>query len=355
MSRGDRLRLAFMALHPDRGRALLERHGTAANVLRLAERGKLDRIDAGRVLDLEECESAMDRAGCRAIVRGDADYPEVLGDLGDPPEVLFVRGNLPQAPGVAVIGTRRCTAYGRRLASRFGAAIAAAGWPLVSGLARGIDGAAHRGTIEAGGIGVVVLGSGSDVIYPRDHRDVHDALLATGGAAISEYPPGTTPNGWRFPPRNRIISGLSAAVVVVEAAVTGGALITATRAGEQGRVLFAVPGDVDRPASVGCNLLIRDGAVPVLGPEDLIEALSLVLGPPSAPPVRSMAASPDGVDGDVLQAADRSASPDDIAARLGIPIHEVLAAIGRLEIGGHAVVRGGFLEPPGGGSRVAER
>lgn len=350
MNRSDRLRLAFLALHPDQGRALVERHGSAGEVLALAERGKLDRIDPGRVPDLEACESAMDRAGCRAIMLGDADYPPTLGDLGDPPEVLFVRGALPRVPGVAVVGTRRCTAYGRRLATRFGAAIAGAGWPLVSGLARGIDGAAHRGTIDAGGIGVAVLGSGSDVVYPRDHRDIHDALLATGGAVISEYPPGTTPNGWRFPPRNRIISGLSAAVVVVEAAVTGGALVTADRAGEQGRVLFAVPGDVDRPASVGCNLLIRDGAIPVLGPEDLLEGLSLVLGPPRNPgPQRVSARVPVGIDGDVLRAAMPEASPDDIAARLALPIEEVLAAIARLEMGGLVAVSQGVVRVFGSG------
>ena len=345
MSRSDRLRFAFLALHPDQGRGLLERHGSAGEVLGLASRGQVDRIDRGRVLDLEACESAMDRAGCRAVMRGDAEYPTALDDLGDPPDVLFVRGTLPDSVGVAVVGTRKYTSYGRRLAFGFGAAIATAGWPLVSGLARGIDGAAHRGMIDAGGIGVAVLGSGSDVVYPPDHRDIHDALLASGGAVISEYPPGTAPNGWRFPPRNRIISGLSAAVVVVEAAITGGALVTASRAGEQGRVLFAVPGDVDRPASVGCNLLIRDGAIPILGADDLVEGLSLVLGPPSAPVDRPGFAPLEGVDGDVLRAASPAASPDDIAARLALPIVEVLAAIGRLEIGGHAVVRAGLVEP----------
>lgn len=343
MSRDDRLMLAFLALHPERARQLVERHGSARAVLRLAGRGRIDAIDRGRVLDLDACSAAMDRAGCRAVMQGDPGYPAMLSDLGDAPDILFVRGEIPGEPAVAVVGTRRCTSYGRRLASSFGNAIARAGWPLVSGLARGIDGAAHRGTIEAGGVGVAVLGCGSDVMYPPDHRDIHDALLATGGAVISEYPPGTRPNGWRFPPRNRIISGLSAAVVVVEAAITGGALVTASRAGEQGRVLFAVPGDVDRPASVGCNLLIRDGAIPVLGADDLLEGLSLVLGPPPSS-ARKAAGQPDGLGGRILEAASPSAAPDDIAERLGLPISEVLAAIARLELDGHLVVDGGFVQ-----------
>jgi DNA processing protein len=192
-----------------------------------------------------------------------------------------VRGALPSEPGVAVVGTRRATRYGLELARQMGGAIARAGWTVVSGLARGVDGAAHRGTLEAGGKGVAVLGSGIDVWYPPEHARLGEQLVTAGGAVISEYPPGSRPDAWRFPRRNRIISGLARAVVVVEAADKGGALITARLAAEQGREVFAVPGDVNRRTSVGTNLLIRDGAVPVLGADDLIEALSLVLGPPS--------------------------------------------------------------------------
>lgn len=344
MSREHRLELAFLGLHPARTASLVERHGSAGAVVRLARRGRLEGVDPGRVRGAADCRGALERAGCRAVFDGEPGYPAVLGDLGDPPDVLFVRGVLPETPGVAVVGTRRCTGYGRRLAAACGRAIAAAGWPLVSGLARGIDGAAHRGTIEACGVGVVVLGSGSDVVYPAEHRDLHDALLATGGGVITEYPPGTRPNGWRFPPRNRIISGLSAAVVVVEAAVTGGALVTAMRAGEQGRVLFAVPGDVDREASVGCNLLIRDGAIPVLGADDLVEGLSLVLGPPLRTIRQEVVAdAPDGVDRAVLAAARQPVAPDDLAAALGLPVPTVLAAVARLELGGRLSADEGLL------------
>jgi DNA processing protein len=196
--------------------------------------------------------------------------------------MLFVRGQIPTLPTVAIVGTRRCTTYGRHLAFEYGGAVADAGWCVSSGLARGIDGAAHKGVTSAGGVGVAVLGCGVDVAYPAEHAALASALVSGGGGVITEYPPGSPPEPWRFPPRNRIISGMAAAVVVVEAAVTGGALITAGYALTQGRVVFAVPGDIRRASSAGCNLLIRDGAHPVLDPDDLIEELSLVLGQPVA-------------------------------------------------------------------------
>jgi DNA processing protein len=213
------------------------------------------------------------------LFRGTAAYPAVLGDRPGSPDVLFIRGRWPKQPAVAVVGTRRCTAYGRNLATAYGHAIAEAGWVLVSGLARGIDGAAHRGTVAAEGAGIAVLGCGLDIAYPREHAALRDQLIAGGGAVVSEYPPGTPPEAWRFPPRNRIISGASRAVVVVEAAIKGGALITAHTALDQGIPVFATPGDVGRASAAGCNQLIRDGAHPVLDPADLIAELELILGP----------------------------------------------------------------------------
>jgi DNA processing protein len=179
---------------------------------------------------------------------------------------------------VAIVGTRHCTEYGRRLAFELATACSEAGWVVVSGLARGIDGAAHRGALAASGPTVAVLGCGPDVPYPRQHVGLSRDIVDGGGAIITEYPPGASPLAWGFPPRNRIISALSVAVVVVESAATGGSLSTASRAVSQARTVFAVPGDIDREASVGCNLLIRDGAVPVLGAQDLVEGLSLVGG-----------------------------------------------------------------------------
>jgi DNA processing protein len=183
-------------------------------------------------------------------------------------------------PGVAVVGSRRATRYGIGLADGFGASIARAGWSTVSGLARGVDAAAHRGCLRSGGHAAAILGSGVDVCYPAENAVIYDAILANGGAVLSEYEPGTRPDRWRFPARNRIIAAIADAIVVVEAAVTGGALITARIGAEIGRPVFVVPGDVDRELSEGCNRLIKDGAHPVLGAHDLIEELSLVLGPP---------------------------------------------------------------------------
>lgn len=178
---------------------------------------------------------------------------------------------------------------------------------------------------------MAVLGSGVDVWYPREHADLGEALIAAGGAVISEYPPGTRPEAWRFPARNRIISGLSAAVVVVEAAEKGGALITARLAAEQGREIFAVPGDVDRRTSVGTNLLIRDGAVPVLGPDDLIEALSLVLG---TPPRAKEGAGPDlGLD-----IPGGAASVEEVVEANGGDVATVLSTLGRMEAEGRVKI-----------------
>jgi DNA processing protein len=276
-----RLRLAFAGLHPDRVRILVDRHGLRGT-LRGLQAGRLEtteRVRAAIAVPAEDRFEQLATAGIQPLFCGEDHYPQQLAALPDAPDVLFVRGRLPARPGVAVVGARRSTSYGRRIAERYGSAIAEAGWPLVSGLARGIDGAAHRGTTAAGGIGVAVLGSGVDVMYPREHDDLAHRLIECGGAVASESPPGTPPEGWRFPPRNRVISGLAGVVVIVEATVKGGALITAEAALRQDRAIFAVPGDVGRATSEGCNLLIRDGAYPVLDEKDLVESLELALGP----------------------------------------------------------------------------
>jgi len=273
------LRLLHAGLHPDRLRSLLAAAGSAERLLSRLRRGA-----AGpAVQDAVSVEAAarreqLARLGARLVLREDPGYPERLRSLPDAPPGLFVRGTLPTAPTFAVVGTRRCTAYGREIARSYGEAVAAAGWVLASGLARGIDGAAHRGTVSGAGRGVAVLGCGIDVRYPREHAGLAAALLDHGGGVVTEYPPGTAPEGWRFPPRNRIIAGMAIAVVVVEAGITGGALVTAGRALEYGIPVFAVPGDVDRASSRGCNLLIRDGAHPVLDAEDLVAELGLLLG-----------------------------------------------------------------------------
>lgn len=267
------------------------------------------------------------------LIRPDVDaYPIGLRDLEDPPPV-WIAGTVPALPAVAVVGTRRCTRYGLDLAEAFGGVIAGAGWTTVSGLARGIDAAAHRGCLRLSGGAVAVLGSGIDVCYPRENQPIYDEILGTGGAILSEYPPGTPPDRWRFPARNRLIAAISQAVVVVEAAATGGALITARLAAEMGRPVFVVPGDVDREMSEGCNRLIRDGAHPVLGSSDLVEELSLVLGPP--------ASLTDTTHGIPAQGVRLSDLPD----IWSLTITETLVKLGRLEVEGKVKRLGDYVVP----------
>ncbi len=246
-------------------------------VLRGRTKASVRVVDAVRIpADVRMAE--LEGLGVRFICQGDDGFPERLTRYSGSPRFLFLRGRLSMCPAIGIVGTRTCTTYGTDLAASYGAVAADAGWTVVSGLARGIDGAAHRGAAGVGGHCHAVLGSGVDVVYPRSNRDLYQSILDAGGAVSSEYPPGTSPEAWRFPTRNRIIAGLSDVLLVVEAGERGGALITARIALEYGVPVYAVPGDVDRPASIGTNLLIRDGAFPILGPDDLGQVLDL-LGP----------------------------------------------------------------------------
>jgi len=269
----------------------------------------------------------------RLVAPGADEYPVGLLDLEQPPP-LYVRGETTMAPAVAVVGTRRCTRYGLNLASAFGSALSETGWTTVSGLARGIDAAAHRGTLRGRGDAVAVLGSGVDVIYPAENTDLYHAILDGRGAVMSEYPPGTRPDRWRFPARNRIIAAIASAVVVVEAGEKGGALITARLAAELGRPVFVVPGDLDRPASMGCNRLIRDGAHPVLGVDDLIAELELVLGAPPRPPSRVSDAIP-----------ATGVAIDDLPGVWGCSPAEAFARLARMEVAGEARRAGDVVLP----------
>ena len=224
--------------------------------------------EQAKLLEDKDC-SGADRilADCQRLdldllTIQDAGYPNRLRNIYDPPCLLYVRGRLPafdDEASIAVVGTRDCTPYGVSCAEKLGYGLAAGGAVVVSGLARGVDSAALRGALRGGGAVTAVLGNGLDVIYPPENQYLYEDVAAAG-ALVSEYPPGTSPEAKHFPVRNRIMSGLCVATLVVEAPARSGALITAGTALEQGRDVFAVPGPIDAPASVGCNRLIRDGA-----------------------------------------------------------------------------------------------
>ena len=270
------------------------------------------------------------------VARGAADYPPLLAELHDPPTRLYLRGGpveILSRPAVAVVGARSCSAYGAQVARDLARALAAAGAVVVSGMARGIDGEAHRGALAAGGPTVAVLGCGIDCDYPRAHA-VLASRIAEGGAVVSEYPPGVEPAPWRFPARNRIVAGLAAATVVVEARERSGALITADFALELGREVFAVPGEITSGLSKGTNDLIRQGAIPLLAAQDVLE----VLGLESAPTAPRPNLSPEA--GAVLAVlADGAAALDEISQATGLGAPEVAVALTELELAG--LVEGG--------------
>ncbi|HSH31478.1 MAG TPA: DNA-processing protein DprA [Candidatus Saccharimonadales bacterium] len=205
----------------------------------------------------------------------DAVYPDQLREISSPPQQLFTLGSLPQGPFIAIVGTRRPTQYGRHMAYRLSSELAAAGVVIVSGLALGIDAVAHQAAVEAGGVTVAVLGCGLDAIYPSSNRTLARNILDANGTIISEYPKGTPPLRHHFPARNRIIAGLSCAVVIPEADASSGSLITANFALEQNRTVMAVPGNTTSLRSAGPNNLIKSGATPITGSSDILAALDL--------------------------------------------------------------------------------
>lgn len=243
---------------------LLLTDGVERSQLKLLENHDL--APADRIL--ADCQ----RLDIQLLTLSDAAYPGRLKNIYDPPALLYCKGRLPLLDDllcVAVVGTRDCTPYGVACAEKLGFGLASGGAAVVSGLAKGIDAAAIRGALRAGGVTVGVVGNGLDVYYPYESRYLYEDV-ASAGILLSEYPPGTEPASGHFPVRNRIISGLSLAALVVEAPEKSGALITAATALEQGRDVFAVPGPIDAPASVGCNCLIRDGAGLVSDASDIL-------------------------------------------------------------------------------------
>ena len=227
--------------------------------------------------EVEKILHRLEQLNVQVLTWDSPEYPALLSQIADPPPVLFVRGTLLPTDewAIAIVGSRKATVYGREVARRLAMDLAQNGMTVVSGLARGIDGVAHKSALEAGGRTIAVLGCGVDVIYPYEHRELAEKIMANG-AIISDYALGTQPEGPNFPPRNRIISGLSLGTVVVEAGLRSGALITSDFALDQGRDVFAVPGSILNPSSAGCNRLLRDGAAIVTEVRDIMETLQLV-------------------------------------------------------------------------------
>ncbi len=361
----DILRLSMVeGVGPHIRRRLLERFGSSTAVLRAAPSAlqevqgvgpKITRriVHAERDIDVDQVIALCQERNVTILTERHPTYPNVLRQIPDPPGVIFVRGELkPSDPlAIAIVGMRHASQYGRRQAERLAGSLARAGLTIVSGLARGIDAAAHRGALEAGGRTLAVLGSGVLNIYPPEHDTLTEEVIAQG-AVLSEAPPSASPQSGMFPQRNRLISGLSLGVIVVEAAERSGALITAGHATEQGREVFAVPGRVDSRTARGCHRLIRDGAKLVETADDVLEELG---------PLFEAAPLEDGqgevrhpaeltlneLEQRVLGAIDTEAtSIDTVVATTGLPVPRVLSTISVLEmrrlirrLSGNTVVR----------------
>ena len=228
--------------------------------------------------DLAREEERLAKAGATFITARDEGYPRLLREIHDPPIGLYRKGDyLFGQPCIAVVGSRRTTLYGQSVAKKLGADLARLGFCVVSGLARGIDTAAHEGALSAGGKTAAVLGCGIDIVYPPENLGLYRQISETG-AVLSEFPFGRKADKQTFPMRNRVVSGMCEAIVVVESDVSGGAMITARFAGEQGRLIYAVPGRIDQPSSAGCHQLIRDGATLFTGIDDILNELNYLDG-----------------------------------------------------------------------------
>lgn len=353
-------------------KSLLEHFGSARAALAASSRelcdvpgigAKLSRsiVESRQQIDVAAKLAEFAASGVDVVPESSAAYPAVLRSIHDPPGVLFIRGQILPSDGlaVAIVGTRHATQYGITQAERLASGLARAGYTIVSGLARGIDAVAHRSALKAGGRTLAVLGSGVLNIYPPEHAQLSDDVIAKG-ALLSESPPHSPPLPGAFPQRNRIVTGLSLGVIVVEAADRSGALISARLANEQGREVFAVPGRVDSRMSHGCHKLIRDGAKLVETVDDVLEELgplatptpltgsTTAAGSTTKKPIRHPAELQLNEPEQAVLAAidDEPQTIDDVAVRCKLPVHNVLSTISVLEmrrlirrLGGNRVMR----------------
>ena len=325
-----------------RGRRLLmETHLSAAAAL--AAFGPADRALTGDKAcaeltaardTLAQTVARMDALGITALAPGDALFPVRLSRIPDPPALLYVRGTLPERPAVAIVGSRRDTRYGREQALRIARELAEAGVMIVSGLARGIDTAAHRGAVQAGGLTTGVLGCGLDSVYPPENAELARQLLALGGCLISESPIGAAPLPYHFPRRNRLISGLADGLLLIEATLRSGTQSTVNHALEQGKTIFALPGNVDAPGSELPLQLLKDGAELCTSASDILARLRL----PDAPRAKAAAAPaqmPPDADDPILCALYREEKTfEELLQETGLPAQTLTARLSLMELDG---------------------
>lgn len=289
-----------------------------------------------RQLDPATLLAEADALGAWVLTLDDSDYPPLLRQIDDAPPVLYGRGDLrpEDQQAVAMVGTRRVSGYGKEMARQLAVGLAAQGITIISGLAHGIDTIAHQTALEQGGRTIAVLGCGIDIIYPPENRELAQQIIQQG-AILSEFPPQTKPERGNFPFRNRVISGLSLGVVVVEAPEKSGALGTAHAAGEQGRDVFAVPGNANSPNSRGCNLLIQDGAKLVLESQDVLKELQLAHRTMQTRQAVQRAVPNNPLEQQLWDLLEIEAlHVDDLTRQSGLPIHEINAVITLMELKG---------------------
>lgn len=293
-------------------------------------------------VDLDLVMANINNKGIKVLTWSDSDYPRRLKEINQAPPVLFINGsiNVEDDWAVAVVGTRRVTAYGKQVAVEIARFLAQNGVTVVSGLARGVDAIAHQSALQAGGRTIAVLGSGVDIIYPPEHCKLAKEIVAQG-ALVSDYPIGTPPDGVNFPPRNRIISGLSLATIVVEAGEKSGALITAEFAVDQGRDVFAVPGSILASQSEGTNKLIEQGARPLLKMTEILDVLKLEQIPEKQMN-RKMNPLNEAEKKIVAQLSQDPLHVDELSRLAGLPINEVSATLTMMELKGLVTQVGGM-------------
>ena len=312
--------LALSAYAAETGSHVLERPRTARFAAFL------------RGFDEERERRRLAALGLRYLARSAPEFPPLLRAIHDPPPGLFVRGGadieLLVRPAVAIVGARACSAYGRHVARQLARELGAAGLVVVSGLARGVDGEAHRGVLESGAVTVAVLGCGIDRDYPAAHAELAARIVAAGGLIVSEYAPGVEPAPWRFPARNRIVAGLCVASVVVEARERSGALITADFALEEGREVFVVPGEITSALSAGSNALLRLGATPLLAAEDVLHAYGIEAAPPAVVDVSPAAAAA------LERIREAACGADELVRLTGLDAAALSIALSELELAG---------------------